>query len=93
MATTSAKRAGLCEENHLQAVKRQTSQQHQQGGLDSASGITYILWEGKSHNNINWEVQTLQGESLTSCGKAKVATTSAGRPVHCKGNHLHPIEI
>ena len=91
VATTSARRSGLCKPNHLQTVGRQMWQQHQQGSLDFASPITYRLWEGKGGNSINKEVWTLQAQSLTYCGKAKVATTSARRSRLCKPNHLHAV--
>ena len=89
VATTSAWRSGLCKPNHLQPVGRQ--RRHQQGGLDFASPITYRLWEGKGSNNISKEVWTLQTQSLTGCGKAKVATTSASRSGLCKPNHLQSV--
>src|ERR1700733_4212275 len=91
VATTSTRRSGLCKTNHLQPVGRQRWQQHQQGGLDFARPITYILWEGKGGNNINKEVWTLQDQSLTTCGKAKAATTSVRRSGLCKTNHLQPV--
>ena len=91
VATTSARRSGLCKPNHLHAVGRQKWQQHQQGGLDFANPITYSLWEGKSGNNISKQVWTLQAQSLTRYGKAKVATTSASRSGLCKPNHLHAV--
>ena len=77
VAIASARRSGLCKPNHLHTVGRQMWQQHQQRGPDFASPITYFLWEGKGGNNISKEVWTLQAQSLTICGKAKVATTSA----------------
>ena len=91
VATTSARRSGLCKPNHLQSVGRQRWQQHQQGGLDFPSPITYFLWEGKCGNNISKEVWTLQAQSLTNFGKANVATTSARRSGLCKPNHLHSV--
>ena len=90
VASTSTKRYSICKHKHLQAAKIQR-EQYQQGGLDFASPITYLLWEGKGGNNINKEVWTLQAQSLTSCGKEKVATTSARRSGLCKPNHLHPV--
>ena len=45
-----------------------------------------MLWEG---NNISKEVWTWEEESLTGCGKAKVATTSVRRFILCRENHLH----
>jgi hypothetical protein len=77
VATTSARRSGLCKPNHLHPVERQRWQQHQQGGLDFATPVTYRLWEGKGGNNISKQVWTFQAQSLTTCGKANVATTSA----------------
>ena len=56
-----------------------------------ARRITCILWEGKGGDNIIKEVWTLQEESLTYCGRAKVATASASRSGLCKGNHLHTV--
>ena len=91
VATTLARRSGLCKTNHLHAAGRQRWQQHQQGGLDFARPITYILWEDKGGNNISKKVWTLQAQSLTSCRKAKVATTLARRSGFCKPNHLHPV--
>ena len=91
VATTSARMSGLCRPNHLHTVGRQRWQQHQQGCLDFASPITYRLWEGKGGNNISKEVWTLQAQSLTNCGKAKVAITSARRSGLCKPNHLQPV--
>ena len=91
VATTSARRSGLCKPNHLLPVGRQRQQQHQQGGLDFASPITHTLLEGKGGNNISKEVWTLQAQSFTGCGKAKVATTSTRRCGLCKPNHLHPV--
>ena len=91
VATTSARRSGLYKPNHLHAVGRKRWQHHQQGGLNFASPITYMLWEGKCGNNISKEVCTLQAQSLTCCGKAKAATTSTRRSGHCKPNHLHSV--
>ena len=90
-ATTSARRSGLCKPNHLHPVGRQRWQQHQQGGLDFASPITYKLGQGKGGNNISKDIWTVQAQSLTSCGKAKVGTTSARRSGICKPNHLHTV--
>ena len=75
VGTTSARRSRLCKPNHLHTVGRKRRQQHQQGDLEFASPITYILWEGKGSNNISKEVWTSQAQSLTHCGKAKAATT------------------
>ena len=91
VATTSTRRSGLCKPNHIHTVGRQRWQQHQQGGLDFASPITYNLWKGKGGNNISKDVWTLQAKSLTLCGKAKVATTSASRSALCKPNHLQSV--
>ena len=60
VATSSARRSGLCKPNHVHAVGRQMWQHHQQGGLDFASPITYILWEGKGGNTISKKFWTLQ---------------------------------
>jgi DNA polymerase III psi subunit len=92
VATTLARRSGLCKINHLHTGKRQKWQQHQQGGLDFVRPITYILCKGKSGNNISKEVWTLQDQSLTGCEKAKVMTTSARRLGLCKTNHLHTVK-
>ena len=91
VATTSARRSGICKPNHLHPVGRKRRQQHQQGGLVFASLITYTLWEGKCGNNISKEVWSLPAQWLTSCGKAKVATTSARRSVLCKPSHLQAV--
>ena len=90
VASTSTKRYSICKHKHLQTAKIQR-EQHQQEGLDFASPITYTLWKGKGGNNISKEVWTLQAQSLTPCGKAKVATTSARRSGLCKPNHLQAV--
>src|SRR6266403_801447 len=89
VASTSEKMYSICKHKHSQTARIQNEQQHQQRGLDFTSPITYTLWEGKGGNNISKEVWTLQAQSLTGCGKAKVATTSARRSGLCKPNHLH----
>ena len=91
VATTSVRRSGLSKPNHLHAVGRQRWQHYQQRGLDFASPITYTLWEGKCGNIISKEVWIWQDQSLTSCGKANVATTSARRSGLSKPNHLLPV--
>jgi hypothetical protein len=91
VAIISARRFGYCKTNHLQPVGGQRWKQYQQGGLDFARPITYRLREDKGGNNISKEVWVLQDRSLTSCGRAKVATISTRRFGLCKTNHLQPV--
>src|SRR6266481_6043994 len=89
--SASARGSALCKHNHLLAVGRQWQDQHQQGGLHFASTITYILWEGNGSISISKGVCTLQGQSLTCCGKAMARSASARGSALCKHNHLHPV--
>jgi hypothetical protein len=87
-----AKGSALCKHNHLLPVVRQWQNQHQQRGLHFVKTITYILWEGNGRISISKEVCTLQGQSLTGCGKAMVGSASAREFALCKDNHLHAVK-
>src|ERR1700733_5110557 len=84
----SARGSALCKHNHLQSVGRQWQDQDQQGGLHSASTITYSLWEGNGRISISKGVCTLQAQSLTTCGKAMAGSASARVSALFKHNNL-----
>jgi hypothetical protein len=53
--------------------------------------ITYILWEGKGGDRVSEGVCTLQAQSHTYCGKAKVVTGSVRGSALCKHNHIQSV--